>query len=295
MIIITERSHQLGNRLILFANWIAFCEENQINLVNLAFDPYEKYFEPTSKDLLCRYPASKTPFTNKIAKRYLYLIISRLAMLVNFFSFSFLCKTIDAREYKNALFLDKPEATNFIKSVPFVFSRGYFFRDPTNITKHAKSIRAYFQPAKSYRENVSRLISQLRNECDVLIGVHIRQGDYKTFLDGKYFYDTAVYAALMRQVEKLFKDKKVCFLVCSNIEQDEAAFSGLNFVSGTNQMIEDMYSLAACDYIIGAPSSFSRWASFYGEVPLCTLESSDKYITLEDFEVVKKLGGSNRS
>ncbi|MEM6738096.1 MAG: alpha-1,2-fucosyltransferase [Cyanobacteria bacterium P01_F01_bin.150] len=291
MIIIAKRSHQLGNRLILFANWIAFCEENQIKLVNLAFDPYEKYFESTSTDLLCRYPVSKATFKNNKAKRYLYLLISRLAMLVSLLGLSFPCKTLDAKEYKNAFFLDKLEQINAVKSAPLIFARGYFFRDPTNVTKHAGAIRVYFRPARPYRDNVSRLITKLRAEGNMLIGVHIRQGDYKKFMDGKYFYESVTYVSLMRQVEKLFKDKKVCFLVCSNVEQDEAVLSGLNFVFGTNQMIEDMYSLAACDYIMGAPSSFSRWASFYGEVPLYAIDNPAIPITLDKFQTVDKLGG----
>jgi hypothetical protein len=36
-----------------------------------------------------------------------------------------------------------------------------------------------------------------------------------------------------------------------------------------------MYVLAACDLILGPPSTFSIWASYYGQVPLMQLDSRD--------------------
>jgi hypothetical protein len=38
-------------------------------------------------------------------------------------------------------------------------------------------------------------------------------------------------------------------------------------LAGPGHFIEDLYALASCDYIIGPPSTFSQWASFYGNVP----------------------------
>jgi hypothetical protein len=38
--------------------------------------------------------------------------------------------------------------------------------------------------------------------------------------------------------------------------------------------VEDLYSLARCDYLLGPPSTFSLWASFYGNVPLHQMASA---------------------
>jgi hypothetical protein len=44
-----------------------------------------------------------------------------------------------------------------------------------------------------------------------------------------------------------------------------------------------MYALASCDYIVGPPSTFSLWASFYGQVPLCFLQKPDEPLALANF------------
>jgi len=54
---------------------------------------------------------------------------------------------------------------------------------------------------------------------------------------------------------------------------------------GTGDLIEDMYAFARCDYLIGPPSTFTLWASFYGCVPLNLIRSSDQRQALADFRV----------
>ena len=54
-------------------------------------------------------------------------------------------------------------------------------------------------------------------------------------------------------------------------------------------MMIDLYGLAACDYIIGPPSTYSHWASFWGKGPLRPLDSSDLQLKLGDFKRVVML------
>lgn len=51
--------------------------------------------------------------------------------------------------------------------------------------------------------------------------------------------------------------------------------------------IEDLYALSKCDYIFGPPSTFSMWASFYGEVPLKFFETTNEKFSLNDFSVIR--------
>jgi hypothetical protein len=67
-------------------------------------------------------------------------------------------------------------------------------------------------------------------------------------------------------------------------------FAGLNVTFGTGDLIEDMYAFASCDYLIGAPSTFTMWASFYGKVPLNVIRSPDQTQKLTDFVVLETLG-----
>ena len=49
--------------------------------------------------------------------------------------------------------------------------------------------------------------------------------------------------------------------------------------------VEDLYALAGCDLLIGPPSTFTQWASFYGKVPLYHAWSPDAAPTRDDFAV----------
>ena len=45
----------------------------------------------------------------------------------------------------------------------------------------------------------------------------------------------------------------------------------------------DLYALSRCDYIIGPPSTFSQWASYYGHVPLRFLRWKGDEISMSEF------------
>ena len=72
----------------------------------------------------------------------------------------------------------------------------------------------------------------------------------------------------MHCIAAQFPGRKVAFLVCSDERQDPAVFAGLNVTFSDNSAVVDMYALAGCNFIVGPSSSFSQWASFYGNVPL---------------------------
>ena len=53
--------------------------------------------------------------------------------------------------------------------------------------------------------------------------------------------------------------------------------------------ITDLYALSRCDLIIGSPSSYSQWASFYGDVPLCLILRDKMNIIIDSFSKVVAL------
>ena len=167
--------------------------------------------------------------------------------------------------------------------------RGYLlgcrFINQSTFIKHADAVRNYFRIADKYQQSVNTLMTKVRKSGDVIVGVHIRRGDYKGYIGGRYFYEIEQYVKIMEQTENLFPNKKVAFLVCSDEQQKREEIAKFNVTFANNNIIEDMYSLAQCDYIFGPPSTYSVWASFYGEVPLYKIVSPDKVISLDNFEV----------
>ncbi|MFN5837557.1 MAG: hypothetical protein ACK47J_12755, partial [Pseudanabaena sp.] len=65
-------------------------------------------------------------------------------------------------------------------------------------------------------------------------------------------------------------------------------FTKYNIRFGINGIIEDLYSMAKCDYLIGPPSTYSMWASFYGMVPLLHIYDKHQIINLKDFLIVSQ-------
>ena len=47
---------------------------------------------------------------------------------------------------------------------------------------------------------------------------------------------------------------------------------------GPGSVVGDLYALARCDYIMGPPSTYTQWASFYGNHPMLSLDSGDQRI-----------------
>jgi len=54
---------------------------------------------------------------------------------------------------------------------------------------------------------------------------------------------------------------------------------------GAGSAVGDMCALAKCDYIFGPLSTFSMWASFYGNKPLFLIHDSKVRIEREKFGV----------
>jgi hypothetical protein len=273
MLIISDKPGYLANLLFLFGNFIACARENNLTVMNPAFDDYAEFFQTTSKDFFCRYPARESLFRGNKRTRRL------------FFSFSYYVARLLVRSpVKNRFFralaidweeevrLDDPKFLELANRTSLLFLQGWLFRDHSHFSKHAAAIRAYFEPVEPYRRNVDELIERARAGCDVLVGVHIRHGDYRKFLDGKYFYEIDEYVRVMEKVERMHAGKKVGFLICSNAVQSEADFARFNFTFGNNHLVEDMYSFAKCDLVLGPPSTYTTWAAFYGEVPLYMIE-----------------------
>ncbi|MFQ5804386.1 MAG: hypothetical protein ACE5JQ_15965, partial [Candidatus Methylomirabilales bacterium] len=288
MIVIAKKSGQLANRLFLFAHFIAFAEEHGVRVMNPAFDEYCRYFLSTVKDPLCRYPPGNPLVTNPRMSRITYGAIQRVLRLWERAEMKSRHMEVISIDLNGNCNMADPMFVELAKRRKLLLIRGWNFRNHDVFNKHADTIRKYFIPLEKHRNNVVSVISKAREGCDILIGVHIRQGDYAKFRNGIYLYETTRYAKLMGQVTALFEGKRVGFLVCSNAEQDRGHFPDLEVAYSTNHLVEDLYGLTGCDLIMGPPSTYSMWASFYGRVPLYIIEKANAAPTRGGFEVFEE-------
>ena len=290
MLVISGKSGQLGNRLLLFANFMAYAIKNNYTVINPAFDEYAQFFKSTSKDFLCHYPPNPLAIPNNkwLGKLYyefnLYLADSGRFNTITI-------KRDQPFNWVNSQITKelKPDGINFFKG--WLFRDGWFVDDIPNLCQHRAKICAYFQPITKHQLNISKLISNIRSQTDIIIGVHIRHGDYQQHQDGRYFYTIEQYVKVMESAQRLFPDQKVTFLICSNQKQEDHYFQHFSYIYGNNHLVEDMYSLAECDYIIGPPSSYTMWASFYGERRLYMIRDINQVLKMQNFVQYDQLKG----
>jgi hypothetical protein len=123
----------------------------------------------------------------------------------------------------------------------------------------------------------------------MVVGIHIRRGDYAFWHNGRFFYELETYHQFMLQIQQLYDDKKVSFFISSNEDFSLDIFDSCDcyrFEKEPSGAILDLYTLSLCDLLIGPFSTFSRWASFIGEKPLCFIESKEQQITKDSFSKI---------
>ena len=172
----------------------------------------------------------------------------------------------------------------------FGCKKGWYTMDDTRylaLTK--KELQHIFRPREEIMTKAEAMISEIRQEADMVVGVHIRHGDYKTFFDGRYYYTLEEFHQFMRRIQAVYNDRRVAFFISSNEAFSTDLFEGCRcyrFGKEPSGDILDLYSLSLCDRILGPWSTYSRWASFIGEVPLCFIEDKDQQFSDDSFSVV---------
>lgn len=268
MIIFKNKTGQLGNNLFEFATFLAISKEHNHWLINLSFSQNSKYFEGTKRSFNLK---------NKILVSTFKL--HRLVLIYFVYLFQvFKAKLIKANH--EMYDLNKEDWNHKL-----IIKDGGWFVDFKNFYKHQDYIREFFKPVPKHWNNVLNFIENAKSENEILVGIHIRRGDYKYFQDGKFYFSDSEYFNKISQIQELFKDKKLKFILASNENLDLINYPFDNILLAPNHFIEDMYVLSQCDYIFGPPSTYSMWASFYGKKPLLKFRTQDQQLKLEDFQL----------
>lgn len=281
MIIPGNKVGQLGNRLFKFSHLLATAKENNLKLIYPFFDEYKHLYPKIIKEK----GVSIVFHKNKIINKFLLFVFGLFNKFSKYvFKRSPWHENIISRDTE--VNLSDPRFKNRLHK-KIVIINGWHTRDRYSFHRHSGEIKRIFSPAGVHKLSIDRFISNLRNGYDFLVGVHIRRGDYKEYVGGKYFYPFEFYSTkckeLLRELNGVYKN--IVFVVCSNETIDLKAFKEINVACSTGNIIEDLYILSKCDLIFGPPSTFSMWASFYGDVPLLHLYNQNQEMTLSQFKV----------
>lgn len=155
--------------------------------------------------------------------------------------------------------------------------------------KHLAEIKELFAFLPQVEQEAQlRMMPWLTREGCICLGIHIRRGDYTRFLGGRFYYDDATMQRLIREFCRLFPEKTVAVFVCGNDDQlNQDSYRRVvpeaRFVFPQGNPGEDLCLLSHCDYLIGAPSTFSLVASMYRDLPIYWIREPEAPLTAQSF------------
>ena len=295
MVVISQKPGQLCNRLFVFAHFAANALEHGYAVLDPALDEYADLINGPSRQLLIRFPASphRPVFSGAFATRVrrvfrklLYRVANKASRIAQTRPFRRLSKVRVLEGSRSApIDLSCEDRHPVPRTAAASFVRGYFYHDKKNLHEHRHALLDYFGPTPHDARMVDHYIEAARKQAKTLIGVHVRQGDYADFRGGKYLFSLEAYAAVMSELATQLPSGSL-FVVCTNGVLDPGVLTDIKWQQGPGGIATDLYALSRCDYILGPPSSYSRWAAFYGDVPLMVLEDPDRVVTVDDFRSV---------
>lgn len=315
LLIYTHGAGRLGNQLFAYGHFVAFLEEyyGEFDFINLACAPYAPLLEHTANKSQCSYPThhrqlrwlialtsalkahSSSGFLSEMQTKLL-VNCSRLLhgygqivpchqsiLALDLYHWSFV-----AGERRDYLDLGHPETVQALKHHTISVLGGWGIRSWTLFEKHSAAVRAALAIHPQFRTPAQQFVTTLREKYDFLIGVVIRQGDYRTSgkLYQQFLFETQQYVRWMRDALDVFAEKgRIGFIVASDEVQQPETFTDLpiHFATGravgTGHYVENLVELSHCDLIMTPATTFGAWAAFAGNCPILPLIDASQPIT----------------
>lgn len=258
---------RLGNRLLRYSHLASWCWENGLTL-----------WDPTLSDYPFLFPAFQGDplFSNNIQSNRINLILKIRKILrfiiVKMASYSLLPQLNCDIRVGRFFDLSGDEGKSWLNSnnkYPLVGINGFWYTSGELRNKYHDRLVRIFSPSLKTLNQIEQKLSFADPE-KILIGIHVRRTDYRTFLNGEGYYEWNEYRDLMFMLVKKIGLNKVQFLVCCDELIPTDFDNGLPILNGLGS-INDIFALSYCDLIIGPRSTFSNWAAYIGNSSLIEL------------------------
>lgn len=288
-IVYTHGGGRLGNQLIRFAHWLAWAQENQarVEVLNFAFWPYARFFEKWGECRSCQFPVRTTRMTRlaRLIDRLpsglrMHLQggrrISRLVHRLGRRWPGWQAIELDDRAGES-LELADPGFMARILPFPVTTVAGWKVAAWGLFAEHEARLRELFLPSAQWMRRGESFLGQIRARHDYVIGLLIRQTDYRVWHEGRFSYSTDQYAQWVRQLLELRLGRNAAVVIACDEYQDPRAFAGLpcyfsqGAVNEGGHWFDSFVALSLCDLVVSPPSTFSAGAAFVGDVPLLPL------------------------
>ncbi len=264
IIILDQGKGRLANQLWNSVSIYAYCLEKGHKYLNMAFD-YDDLFEfPSHFSFLKKLRKNKFFIKIRIYKYFQVLI-------------RFIFRKNQVWSHQKPFYLP-PTVRQEPSQKDLVFFNGWLFRNPDGMKKFHKEIREYFKPKKEIIDEANRIIAEARSVTSHVVGVHIRQGDYRTSPEWNEFYFSPEQVRnTLNQYLKISgrNASEVVFLICSDEKIDENIFDGLKVCISNGSILADLTALSMTDIIIGSDSTYGAYAAYYGNIPIVVFDKKE--------------------
>lgn len=273
MIILFNGYGYYSNRLFQNLHFEAFCLENAIPYNNPTFEDIADYYvAPTDLGTSQRVRFLKSPLTKYIIKTGL------LGQTITF-------KDEDPDHVSMLL----TQAQQYPQRDLYVDGWGFRAYDLT--AKHQDLfVQKYALKETFYLHNpMLQLQLGVDRQTTVIVGVHVRRGDYRTWKGGQYFFDDQVYLNMMLDLEAKIAAtyaKNCLFMIFSNEPtnfRETSPRHPAHMHISENPWYVDHLLMSRCDFLIGPPSTFTLWASYLGKTKFLHITDDSGIVDLEAF------------
>lgn len=299
MVIYTHGGGRLGNQVMRFAHWMAWARAHagEVEVLNLAFWPFAQYFTVWREHPACVFPL-RAGRTDRLARWRTALPpwlrtwgeercrLQRVVQAAGRWHPGWQAVALDDVRGES-IDLGDPKFMMHIARRPVTTCSGWKIASWRLLGEQQAQLREFFRPAPEFAQRPAEFIAALRQQHDIVIGMLIRQSDYRVWDDGRFYFSTAKYAEWIRQLLDLHSGQRVAVVVASEDWQDPAFFAGLPVYLATGNpragghWFENWIELSLCDFVVSAPSTFSATAAFLGGVPLWPVVATDQAMAFD--------------
>lgn len=270
-VILKNGGGELANQLWNYVSIYACALHSGAHVSNPSFFEYHRYFTLWKQEgFLTRFLSfwfkgrlrRRSHFINQFWRRTYRLYVAWMEFLNS--------SSIYSSENKESeVTYLSPTVQNNLPLSESIYFEGWLFRNPEGLRLYREQIQAAFSPTPKILQRVTELTNTLKKGDVKLIGIHLRQGDYKIFKKGVYL----ITPERMRETvdeylsEKDIKSEQAVLFIASDGPIPAKAFNGYRVHISSESAVTDLFMLSRADAIIGSNSSFGHFASWYGNIP----------------------------
>lgn len=298
-VIYTHGGGRLGNQVLRFAHWIAWARAHpgRVEVLDLAFWPFADLFAVWREHPGCVFPVRAGRADRWARRRATWprwlrewsearTRLPRVVQAAGHWWPGWQAVELDIARGESAD-LDDPEFIARLARRRVTTCCGWKIASWRLVAEQQEELRKFFCPAPEFARRAQNRIGAISAQHDVVIGLLIRQSDYREWNEGRFYFSTEQYAAWIRELVALHAGRRVAILIASEVRQEAEKFAGLpvHFATGTlnagGHWFESWVELSRCDLIVSPPSTFSATAAFLGGVPLWPVVSVDQTMAFD--------------